>query len=330
MRLTHTSGKTKRRGAWRALSVLVLVLALAPSLASAQANSGALDLLFPIGARATGMGTAFVAEQGSESVWWNPAGLSRMTKPEFALDHFQNIQIKGDAISFILPVRPVGVFAISARLFDYGSIEERDTTNTPGGEFPNRTWVLGASFAADFGSSFDAGVTYHLYRGEAGLTPAFGTSALDIGAQYRPSSTVPLRIGFGVRNLGLSLQVHDKAQSDELPTRLHLGVSYDPTFAQFPKELTARVTGEVVSDMSGENGELRLGSQLGYASGPSRVFLRAGYVKQQGEGYALLAGPSLGLGLTSGRVQLDIARIFESFSSGLGAQPTYISVRIGL
>jgi hypothetical protein len=330
MRLTRPPGRTKRRDAWRALLVLVLVLVLAPSLASAQANSGALDLVLPIGARATGMGTAFVAEQGSESVWWNPAGLSRMTKPEFALDHFELFLMKGDAASFILPVRPVGVFAISARLFDYGTSEERDTLNNPLGDFPNRTIVLGASFAADLGSSFDAGVTYHLFRGQIGLDPAFGTSAVDIGVQYRPISSKPLRIGLEVRNLGLSLQVRDKPQADELPMRLHLGVSYDPTFAQFPKELTTHVTAEVVSDKSAENREIRLGAQLGYAAGPSRVFLRGGYVKQQGVGSELLAGPSLGLGLTSGRVQLDLARIFESFSSGLGTPPTYISIRVGL
>lgn len=326
MRLTRTSGKPKRRGALLGL----LVLLLAPALARAQANSGALDLLFPIGARATGMGTAFVGEQGSESVWWNPAGLARMTKPEFALDHFATFIVKGDAASFILPVKPIGVFAISARLFDYGTIEGRDTSDNPTGDLPSRTWVLGASFAADFGSSVDAGVTYHLFRGEAGNEPAFGTSAIDVGIQYRPVSTMPLRIGFEVRNIGLSLQVNDKPQADAIPTRLHLGASYDPIFAQFPKELTTRMTAEVVSDKSGQNREIRLGAQLGYAAGPSHAFVRAGYVRQEGGGSALLAGPSLGLGLTSGRVQLDLARIFESFSSGLGTPPTYISIRVGL
>ncbi|MDB4891523.1 MAG: hypothetical protein JWL61_3378 [Gemmatimonadetes bacterium] len=326
MRLTRTSGKTKRRGAWRALLVLLLV----PAFASAQANNGALDLVFPIGARATGLGTAFTAEQGSESVWWNPAGLARMTKPEFALDHFETFVMKGDAASFILPVRPVGVFAVSARLFDYGTSEQRDSLDNPLGDVSSRTFVLGATFAADFGSSFDAGVTYHLYRGKVGLDQAFGTSAVDVGIQYRPVASTPLRIGFEVRNLGLSLQVRDKPQADALPTRLHLGVAYDPTFPQFPKEVTTHVTADVVSDKSIQNREIRLGAQLGYATGPSRVFVRAGYVKQEGEGSALLAGPSLGLGLTSGRVQLDLARIFESFSSGLGSPPTYISIRVGL
>src|SRR4051812_6057970 len=120
MHLVGTSARWLRSAVIALLAVVVL-----SSLVSAQANSGALDLVYPIGARATGMGTAFVAERGSESVWWNPAGLSRMTKPEFALDHFETLPAKGDAASFILPVKPIGVFAVSARLFDYGAIEER-------------------------------------------------------------------------------------------------------------------------------------------------------------------------------------------------------------
>lgn len=309
-------------------ALALLALIVLPALSGAQANSGALDLTYPIGARATSMGTAFVAEQGSEAAWWNPAGLARMTKPEFALDHFETFFIKGDAVSFVLPAKPIGVFAFSARIFDYGAIEERDTLNNPLGDFPNRTIVLGASFAADFGSSLDAGVTYHLYRGQAGLTPSYGTSAVDAGVQYRPIASSPLRIGFEIRNFGLPLQVHDKPQSDELPTRLQLGASYDPRFSQLPKELTTRVTAELVSDAQLENRELRVGAQLSYAAGPSHLLVRAGYIKQ--EVSSALAGPSLGLGLTSGRVQLDLARIFESFSTGLGTAPTYISIRVGL
>ncbi|MEP6732826.1 MAG: PorV/PorQ family protein [bacterium] len=328
MRPANTWAMLKRDRIVIALLAL-FALVVMPTLADAQANSGALDLLLPIGARATGMGTAYVAEQGSEAAWWNPAGLARMAKPEFALDHFQTVFIKGDAASFIFPVKPVGVFAISARLFDYGTEEQQDSLNNPLGAFPNRTIVLGASFAADFGPSFDAGVTYHLYRGQSGTLPSFGTSAVDFGVQYKPIKTTPLRIGLEIRNLGLSLQVNDRPQADELPTRLHLGISYDPTFAQFPKELTTRLTSEVVSDKSLQNRELRVGAQLGYAAGPSHVLARAGYVVQQGDGSAL-AGPSLGIGLTSGRVQLDFARIFESFSSGLGTPPTFISIRVGL
>lgn len=306
----------------------VLWILLLPASLRAQSNSGALDLLFPIGARATAMGTAFVAEQGSESVWWNPAGLARLTAPEMAIDHFQNFVVKGDAISFVLPAAPVGVFALTARLFNYGDTEGRDNAGNDTGSIANRSIVLGGRFAAAMGKKFEAGVAFHLYRGQSGGT-TFSTSAVDAGVQYQPSTAVPLRFGVEVRNLGLDVQVHDLAQADALPTRVHLGASYDPVFAQLPREFSARATAEVVTTGRLAQPEFRVGGQLGYAAGTSRLVIRAGYIKQPDNG-SLLTGPSLGLGLVSGRVQLDLARIFESFSSALDVPPTYISIRVGL
>jgi hypothetical protein len=316
-----------RTGALVALLALICSVVAAPHEARAQTNSGALDLLLPIGARSVGLGTAFVAEQGSESVWWNPAGLARMTKPEFAIDHFETVFIKGDAISLVLPRAPIGVFGISARLFDNGDIGATDTLGNPLPDQLNRNIVLGATFSAGFGSGLDAGITYHYYRGENG-DQTFATSAVDAGIQFRPLPKVPLRLGAEIRNLGLSVQVHDKPQADALPTRLHLGASYDPVFAQLPKEFAARVTAEVVTARNFAEPEVRVGSQLSYASGTSRVLVRAGYNLQQSE--SITSGASVGVGLATGRVQLDLSRIFESFSTGLGTPPTYISIRVGL
>src|ERR1700737_791520 len=108
----------RRSRTWLACLAVVLI----PRVAQAQAVNGALDLLLPIGARATALGRAFVAEQGSEAIWWNPAGLARLSKPEFAIDHFSNINVTGgEAVSLIFPASPVGVFGISARLFNYDS-----------------------------------------------------------------------------------------------------------------------------------------------------------------------------------------------------------------
>ena len=312
----------------QSMLMTVLALLLLPGSTMAQANSGALDLLYPIGARATALGTAFVAEQGSEAVWWNPAGLARMTAPEMAIDHFQNFIVKGDGISFVLPAAPVGVFALSARLFNYGDIAGSDNAGNDTGSIANRSIVLGGSFAAAMGRALEAGVSFHVYRGQSGGT-TFSTSAVDAGLQYRPSATVPLRLGLEIRNLGLSVQVHDQAQADALPTRIHFGASYDPVFNQLPAELTVRGTAEVVTNGQFAQPELRVGGQLGYAAGTSKLIVRAGYIRQPPNG-SQLTGPSLGLGLVSGRVQLDLARIFESFSSALGVPPTYISIRVGL
>jgi len=84
----------------------------------------------------------------------------------------------------------------------------------------------------------------------------------------------------------------------------------------------------VVSALDFANSELHVGGQAGYKAGSATLIVRGGYVWQQGGGIA--SGPSLGLGLASRRVQLDLARIFEDFSSALGKPPTYISVRVGL
>lgn len=321
----------RRRGRRRAGigPFLALVGALlSPAALTAQFNSGALDLLFPIGARATAMGTAFAAEQGSEAVWWNPAGLARLAAPELAIDHFQNFIVKGDAISLVLPAPPVGVFALSARLFNYGDIEGSDNAGNDTGSIANRSIVLGGTFAAALGKKLEAGVAFHLYRGQSGGT-TFSTSAIDAGLQFQASPTVPLRFGVEVRNLGLDVQVHDLAQADALPTRVHFGASYDPVFANLPTEFSARGTAEIVTTGHLAQPEFRLGGQLGYATGTSKLVIRAGYIKQPENG-SQLTGPSLGLGLVSGRVQLDIARIFESFSSALDVPPTYISIRVGL
>jgi hypothetical protein len=109
-----------------------------------------------------------------------------------------------------------------------------------------------------------------------------------------------------------------------------VGISYDPTFAGLAPEVKLRTTAEVVSSPSLGSPELRVGGQMGYLAGSSLLVIRGGYVLQQSNGGESSTGPSLGLGLASGRVQLDLARIFESFSSGLGKPPTYISIRIGL
>ncbi|MEO6525535.1 MAG: hypothetical protein ABIP93_02810 [Gemmatimonadaceae bacterium] len=306
---------------------------------SQVANDGALDLLVPIGARSTAMGTAFVAEEGSETIWWNPAGIARMTRPEFAIDHLENFILKGDAISVIAPVKRLGAFGLTARLFNYCTdCQGADPSGNPTSTLYYRSNVIGASFATTFGSRLAAGVTYRLYQlrsdcsGFCELTPlgTSTTSAVDVGVQIRPFPKRPLRVGIALRNAGLSLQVKDKPQADALPTRVHLGMSYDPTFVQLASEVKLSATAELVSSVGFENPELHMGAQVGYVAGPSVLIIRGGYVAQQSSGGESATGPSLGLGLASGRVQLDLARIFESFSSGLGKPPTYISIRIRL
>src|SRR5215210_1298950 len=81
----------------------------------APAEEGALFLLVPVGARAVGMGQAVTAaEDGSEAVWWNPAGLARLEKREAAIHHQRGLGHTADAISIIVPSSLLGVIGLSA------------------------------------------------------------------------------------------------------------------------------------------------------------------------------------------------------------------------
>jgi hypothetical protein len=333
MRLTCP--ERARALASRAIAFIALGLFVClPHVARAQANNGALDLLLPLGARATALGGAFVAEQGSEAIWWNPAGIARLTKPEFGLDHFDTFLSKGDAVSFVVPVPKVGVLGVSGRVFNYGSQDSTDGTGQLFGSILMRTVMIGATFAAPFGPNITGGVTYHLYQNRSDCsgqctTDVATTSALDAGVQLRPFPGRPLILGVEIRNLGPTTQVRDAAQSDPLPTRFHVGASYEPSFPQFSKDLQVRMTTEVVTTSSLQLPEFRAGAQIGYVTAQSTLLARAGYTYQPTiESSA--GGPSLGLGLAQGRVSLDITRVFESFSTGVGKPPTFISIRVGL
>jgi hypothetical protein len=308
-----------------------------PRVATAQANNGALDLLLPIGARATSMGGAFVAEQGSEAIWWNPAGIARVARPDLAIDHFENFLISANAVSVLFPVRGVGVFGVSGRLFDYGQSEVTGGTNDVMGTASTQSAVLGTSFATTFGPRVNAGVTFRLFQFRnicSGACPdlgaAFTTSTVDVGVQFRPFPSRPLQLGVAVSNVGPNLQVHDDPQSDPVPTRLRFGASYEPAFPSLGTDVSVRTSAEVVTSPSLSSQELHLGAQLGYTTAQTTLLVRGGYVAQRSTGPESGSGPSLGLGLANGRVQLDFARVFETFSSGLGKPPTYVSIRVGL
>src|SRR5256714_15312839 len=77
-------------------------------------SEGALFLLLPTGAQAVGMGQAMVAgKPGSEGIWWNPASISGEDKRELAIHHSKTVAGVGDALSFVMPTRPLGTGPVS-------------------------------------------------------------------------------------------------------------------------------------------------------------------------------------------------------------------------
>ena len=314
------------------LAVAALAMGAArPASAQGAATEGALFLLLPIGARAVGGGQAIVADEpGSEAVWWNPAAIARTTRAEAAIHHSTTIISDSDALTVVVPSSLLGVVAIGAAVVDFGKQEVTDSLGTIGAVLP-RNLVYAVTYATPVGRRVSAGLSYKVVQlrvdctgGCAGVpTVSASSSALDAGVQADLAGIVPVKVGLALRNAGPRLQVKDTDQADPLPTLVQAGVSYDvPNAERIAKDIAIRVNADVLADFGSSGRSYRFGSTLAYRD---RAFLRGGYVfaRDEGEG----DGPAYGIGLASGNIVFDIARVVRGLSVESDKPPTYISLR---
>lgn len=318
----------------RTIGTLAVALALAGSARALRAQSGVsaeggLELVLPVGARANGLGQAVVADfLGSESVWWNPGAMARDKTREAAIHHSQTFAVTGDALTLVVPAAGIGVVAVSADLYSYGTQDVTDATGTYGTITPRAT-ILAATFASAITSHVDVGLNYKYYQ--SGINCSGGcaqipnqtnsTTALDFGVQVRPLRDSSLWIGVALRNVGPRLQVNDAPQADPLPTRLDLGVTYEPKIAALGPDAQLRFGADIVNAIPTTGPGLRVGADLGWQQ---KVHVRAGYVHEGPGG----SGPTIGLGASSGRLEVDIARLFSDSQGNTGNPPTYFSLRL--
>jgi hypothetical protein len=293
------------------------------------ANAGGLELVLPVGAQANGLGQAVVADYlGSESVWWNPGALAREHTREAAIHHSTTFAVTGDAITLVVPAAAIGVVGLSVDLYNYGTQDVTDATGTYGTITPRAT-IFAATFASAVTSHVDLGLNYKIYQSGINCsggcaqipTQTNSTTALDFGVQIRPLRDSSLWIGAALRNVGPRLQVNDAPQADRLPTRLDLGVTYAPHIPSLSPDAQLRFGADIVNAIPATGPGLRFGADLGWQQ---KVHVRAGYVYEGPGG----SGPTMGFGASTGRLTLDIARLFDDNVASTGQAPTYLSLRL--
>jgi len=324
-------------GGW-VLPIAFLFLAKPPNRLAAQEplNAGALFLVFPVGAQAVGMGqTATAAEGRGEAAFWNPAGLATLSDDEFALHSATLVAGRSHVLGAYFPSRGIGVIGGAVYLVDYGDLDRTDANGNTIARIAPRNLEFVASYATSLAGSFVFGVSYKLVQfrvdcsGDCRDFPAGtgATHALDVGGQFRVGAGGPLRVGIVLRNIGFRLQVQNQAQADPLPTRLAIGAQYDvhfrpPAGAALNQAFDLKLAADVDSPW-GQVGqsETRLGLDVGYQR---LVRVRAGYAFVQ-DG---LSGPSVGLGVESGSLGVDIARAFLTGSDLQAESPTFFSFKV--
>src|SRR6059036_2370167 len=330
MRRNTSDGRSDRRTVGRRLGLVLgmLSVSLTVRLSGQELanNSGALFLLFPVGAQAVAMGqTAATLDGRGEAAFWNPAGLATLEHSEFALNTASLAAGATHALTAYYPSHGFGVLGGAVYLVDYGDLERIAPRNI---EFL-------ASYATELGGSVALGINYKLVEfvvdcsGDcSGFPNGHGvTHAVDVGGQFTVGPAGALHVAVAVKNVGFKLQVNNRDQADPLPARLVVGAAYRillPGAAGLAhaERLDLKVAADVDSPWgSYGDSEMRVGIDVGYQR---LLRLRGGYAFVR-DG---LSGPSVGMGVTTGSIGVDLARAFLTGSDLVAQNPTFFSFRV--
>jgi len=316
----------------------LLILSAHPTISlSAQdqpLNAAALFLLFPVGATTVGMGqTAGAADGHGEVVFQNPAGVASLTSSEFALHTATLAAGPTNAVTAFFPSHRIGVFGATIYLADYGDLELTDSNGTTNGRLASRNLAFLATYALQLTGSVSLGVSYKLVQFAVTCSGSSAcqsvpsgqgvTHALDVGGQFAVGPVHALRIGVALRNVGFPLQVNNRDQADPLPTRLTIGATYRVQLRPVDDSVANRFDLRMAADVESPwrqtgNADIRLGVDVGYRE---MVRVRGGYAfVHQG-----LSGPSIGLGVATGAIGVDLARMLLNGTDLVTPNPTFLS-----
>lgn len=172
-------------------------------------TTGGTFLSIPVGARAIGMGGAFVAVASDASaMYWNVAGIANLTQSEAIVTHAQ--WLAGISFNYggvVLPLQDFGTVGVNFTSMTMADMQ-RTTEDLPEGtgeSFSAGSFALGVSYARKLTDWFQIGGNFK-YVDDYIWNESASTFALDLGTLF----TTPfsgLRFGAGISNFGGKMQM---------------------------------------------------------------------------------------------------------------------------
>lgn len=193
-------------------------------------TTSAQFLKLGVNARAIAMGEAYsCVSDGSDSIYWNPAGLDKVEKHSLSLMHAVYLQeIFYDFASYAKRFGKIGALGLSIQYLNAGSIDQTDEFGTNVGTFQPSHTALSIGWAMKLlefefleeKNEFSLGVSAKLIQSRIIETAYAG--ALDLGMLWSPVEKCWL--GIAAQNIGPSFKF--KNELDHLPLNFKIGSSY--------------------------------------------------------------------------------------------------------
>ena len=218
---------------------ILLILLIIPALVSGadgDGQAGTRSLFdFGFGARAMGLGNAFVAlANDPTAVYWNTAGLDYIYQQSVTIFH---ASLYGgalyDFLGYAYPTLDIGTFAAGIARIGVGDILETDANNVEYGTFSMEKYRFYLGYGLKLPWNLSGGLAIKVERSAFMNTVRYGDDigvgvGLDLGLMYRPefSQSSYLRdwsFGVNIQNL-FSPQIKEGRQADILPLTLRFGI----------------------------------------------------------------------------------------------------------
>ncbi|MCE9626878.1 MAG: PorV/PorQ family protein [Candidatus Eisenbacteria bacterium] len=262
----------------RLIALVGLAALLVPGLAQADifekvGTFGGQFLKIGVGARAAGMGGAYVAmADDATAVFWNAAGIARVEadKSQLSLNHANwPAELSYDQVGYVFHMKKIpGAFAVHARALTMAPMEET-TAFQPlgtGKTFDAGMMSAGITYARSFTDKFSAGVTVNtIHTGLADLSQQ--TFAVDIGTLYDVGAA-GMKIGMAIQNIGSQEKFIEREA--RIPSIFRVG-----TTATLLSGADQKLTGSFEFSHPPDNSErVNLGAEYAFHQ---YLFLRGGY-----------------------------------------------------
>jgi hypothetical protein len=230
-----------------AVLVPVLLVGLAGS-ALAVSGAGAINLVFPIGARFAAMGESGIAlSQDATAIWWNPGGLAylgdRGQKHDIHIMQSKLAAGLADDIAlywggYATPMGQ-GVFGAAINYLDMGTQEGRDEGGDFTENFSSYMFAISAVYGVKVTNNIGVGIGVKYFRdrlapdavlqdNQGGSGDSFG---VDLGMLWKIPSW-RMNLGATITNLGPDIKHVDADQSDPMPRKVAVGFAYNLFYSE--------------------------------------------------------------------------------------------------